>query len=80
MTNRIYISKFVAWIDGIPEFSIFTMLASDELSAEKESIELMKKAYETEKVIPHLISTRVVPDQYIIEAYHSLQQLSNLIK
>ena len=38
------------------------------------------KAYEADGVIPRLIGTRVVPDQHIIAAYQSLQQLSGLIK
>ena len=80
MILRVYISKFAAKVKGELEFSISTMLASDEISAEEESMKLMMKAYEADGVIPRLIGTRVVPDQHITAAYQSLQQLSGLIK
>jgi hypothetical protein len=80
MILRVYISKFAAKVKGELEFPISTMLASDEISAEEESMKLMMKAYKADGVIPRLIGTRVVPDQHIIAAYQSLQQLSGLIK
>ena len=79
MMQRIYISKFTALIKGKYEFSISTVLALDELTAEKESIQLMTKAYEIDNVKPQLICTRVVPDEYVIAAYQSLKEMSKLL-